>query len=66
MPVTRGFDIFLVCVWNNGWINNRQTGDLRRYRAHFDVNVMLSLPYNIASLVLRDNNELIKSIDYSK
>ena len=27
----------LICVW----INNREAGDLRRYRAQFDVNVML-------------------------
>ena len=31
----------LICVWINGWINNREAGDLRRYRAHSDVIVML-------------------------
>ena len=30
----------LICVWMNGWINNRGAGDLRRYRAHCDVTVM--------------------------
>ena len=30
----------LICVWINGWVNNREAGDLRRYRAHYDVNVM--------------------------
>ena len=30
----------LICVWINDWINNRQAGDLRRYRAHSDVIVM--------------------------
>ena len=30
----------LICVWINGWINNREAGDLRRYRAHSDVIVM--------------------------
>ena len=30
----------LICVWINGWINNREAGDLRRYRAHYDVIVM--------------------------
>ena len=25
----------------NGWVNNREAGDLRRYRAHYDVIVML-------------------------
>ena len=30
----------LICVWINGWVNNREAGDLRRYRAHDDVFVM--------------------------
>ena len=25
---------------SNGWVNNREAGDLRRYRAHYDVTVM--------------------------
>ena len=32
---------FLICVWINGWVNNREAGDSRRYRAHYDVTVML-------------------------
>ena len=32
-PVTRSFDVF-------GWVNNREAGDLRRHRAHYDVIVM--------------------------
>ena len=31
----------LICVWINGRVNNREAGDLRRYRTHFDVTVML-------------------------
>ena len=31
----------LICVWINSWVNNREAGDLRRYRAHYDVIVML-------------------------
>ena len=31
----------LICVWINGWVNNREAGDLRRYRAHYDVIVMM-------------------------
>ena len=27
-------------VWVNGWVSSREAGDLRRYRAHFDVTVM--------------------------
>ena len=30
----------LICVWINDWINNREAGDLGRYRAHYDVIVM--------------------------
>ena len=37
----RGALIFsLICVWINGWVNNRGAGDLRRYLAHYDVTVM--------------------------
>ena len=31
---------YLICVWINGWVNNREAGDLRRYRAHYVVIVM--------------------------
>ena len=31
----------LICVWINGWVNNREAGDLRRQRAHYDVIVMI-------------------------
>ena len=30
----------LICVWINGWVNNREAGDLRRHRCHYDVIVM--------------------------
>ena len=30
----------LICAWINDWVNNRETGDLRRHRAHHDVTVM--------------------------
>ena len=30
----------LICVRINDWVNNRQAGDLRRYRAHYDVILM--------------------------
>ena len=32
----------LKCVWINGWVNNREAGDLRRYHAHYDVTVMMT------------------------
>ena len=31
----------LIYVWINVWVNNREPGDLGRYRAHYDVTVML-------------------------
>ena len=31
----------LICVWINGWVNNREAGDLRRHRGHYDINVMV-------------------------
>ena len=33
----------LICARINGWVNNREAGDLRRHRAHYDVTVMLSV-----------------------
>ena len=33
----------LICVWINGWVNNREASDLRRYRALCDVTVMTGL-----------------------
>ena len=38
---SRGALIFsLICAPTNGWKNNRDAGDLRRYNAHYDVMVM--------------------------
>ena len=36
-PVTRNLGVCLICAWINHWVNNREAGDLRRHRAHFDV-----------------------------
>ena len=30
----------LISVWINCWVHNRDAGDLRRHRAHYDVSVM--------------------------
>ena len=38
----RGTLIFsLICAWTNGWVNNREAGDLRHYRAHYDASEWL-------------------------
>ena len=39
-PVTRSFDVYFDLRPDNGWVNNREAGDLRRYRTHYDVIVM--------------------------
>ena len=31
----------LICAWINDWVNNREAGDLRHHRGHYDVNVMI-------------------------
>ena len=37
----RGVLMFsLICAWMNGWVNNREAGDLRRHRAHYNATVM--------------------------
>ena len=38
----RGALIFsLICAWTNCWVNNRESGDLRRHRAQYNVTLML-------------------------
>ena len=32
----------LICAWTNNWANNRDAGDFRRHRAHYDIIVMQS------------------------
>ena len=34
---------FLICFWTNGWVRNRDTCDLRRHRAHYEVTVMINI-----------------------
>ena len=36
----RGALMFLICAWIYGWVNNREAGDFRRIRDHYDVTVM--------------------------
>ena len=35
----------LICVWIKSWVNSREAGDLRCYRAHYDVTVMVPSHY---------------------
>ena len=50
-PVTRSFDVFLDLRLNN-WINNREAGDLRRHRSHYDVIVMVSSQWTSSTIIL--------------
>ena len=42
IPLTKASDAELWCFFDllNAWVNNRETGDLRHHRAHYDVIVM--------------------------
>ena len=38
---SRGALMFsLICAWINGWVNNREAGDLKHRRAHYDIIVI--------------------------
>ena len=50
-PVTRSFDDYLVCDWINRWGNNREAGDLRRHRAHYDVIVVKFVDIFVFSMI---------------
>ena len=39
----------LICVWINGCVNNPESGDLRRYQAHYDVTVMVGALISFAT-----------------
>ena len=39
-PVTLSFDVFFDLRLNEGGVNNREAGDLRRHRTHYDVTIM--------------------------
>ena len=52
-PVTQSFGVSLICAWKSGWVNNRDAGDLRRHRAHYNVIVMMVLSYWNSPLISR-------------
>ena len=43
----------LICVWLNGWVYNRDAGDLRHYRAHYDVTAM-EMSWKVTKIGHRD------------
>ena len=40
----------LRCAWTNGWVNNRDAGDLSRHRGHYDATVMIWFVYSFSIL----------------
>ena len=65
-PFVRGmwrgtFMFSLICAWINRWVNNREAGDLRRYRAYYDVIVMCRV-----KLKSRSQNEDMKRFENTR
>ena len=62
----------LICLWKNGWVNNGEAGELRRYFTHYDVNVMSQakqelIPWDTVCLVhfKRDDYYNLSKIFYN-
>ena len=55
----------LICVWKNGWVNNRNSGDLRRHRVHYDVTVMIGFEYVLTDKTpfFKTTNQLLSAPD---
>ena len=60
--VTDALMFSLICVWINDWVNNREAGDLRRNRAHYDV-ILMDQTLNIAYPISRSHVIRKHSID---
>ena len=41
------FSLICTWTWTNGWVNNRDAGDLRRRLAHYNVTVMVCVKEHI-------------------
>ena len=52
----------LMCTWINRWINNREAGDLRRHRTHYDVIVMTLLVASEPIFFLRKLQYIVRLI----
>ena len=44
----------LICVWINDWVNNGEAGDLRPYRAYYDVTVMWQDRFHVRHVINRN------------
>ena len=43
----------LICVWINSWVNSHEAGDLRRYRAHYDVIIMMKDCFHAGEVIMK-------------
>ena len=56
-----------ICAWTNGWVNNRDAGDLRVRRAHYDVTAIpASAPKCLIGIFLREADWLGVNISIFK
>ena len=69
IPCTKASDaelwgFCLICAWMNGWVNNREAGDLRSHRTHYDVTIMyrLSVLLYTKSVIHYVSNEELKAL----
>ena len=58
-PVTRGFDVSLICARTNAMPNNRYGGDLRRHRSHYDVTAMQSWPKSLMQIFASPGSNML-------
>ena len=61
IPLTKASDAELWCFlwsapWINGWVNNREAGDLKRHRDHYDVIEMMQTSAVSGRLLKRDKH----------
>ena len=57
--------ISLIYGWRNGWVNNREAGDSRRHRTHYNVTVMRkrkNQPYHHLELWMLSNRQPLFSV----
>ena len=52
----------LICTWINGWVNNREAGDLR-HRAHYDITIMI-WGHGPCRWILHTSGRHVNSIDF--
>ena len=53
---------FFICARINGWVNNREAGDLRRYRAQYDAIAMYDEHCCSGSLIAWTLKENVKKV----